>query len=63
MIKTTITSEITHPVDVNDSFNGMTIYLNQDKDTIEMSIDQSAKVAVEILNHVQEMQNKHLKKG
>lgn len=63
MIKTTITSEITHPVDVNDSFNGMTIYLNQDKDTIEMSIDQAAKVAVEILNHVQEMQDKHLKKG
>lgn len=61
----TVNSERTKPVNIVDSYTGMVVYIMQDgsKDAVEMSIDQAAKVAVEILNHVQEMQDKYLKKG
>jgi hypothetical protein len=62
MLRQTFTSEKTRTVKLSDSVNGFNIWITQDKDHVEMSIDQAAAVAVQILNHVGEMRDKHLKK-
>lgn len=56
----TIKSEKTATIKVMDSLNGMNIIISQKPRYVEMSIDQAATLAVSILNHVQEMQKKHL---
>lgn len=57
----TITSDKTETVKILDMPGSFNIVIYQKSHYVEMSIDQAAKVAIEILTHVELMSKKHLK--
>lgn len=56
----TITSDKTETVKISDMPGSLNIVIYQKPHFIEMSVDQAAKVAVEILTHIESMAKKHL---
>lgn len=56
-----IPSNKTSVIKLSTNANGMTIFIKQEKNEVEMTIDQATKMAVEILTHCQKMADTYLK--